>query len=901
MIKFIEIPSGKVFIGYPPYIHWFDGPISTELYHYHNMVFMSDAESITISLPDSQAIFDIFVIPSDTMSDTETLDWLDFDSISNGYLTKTYSVSGTKLTNTDYYVYSVCLISKSDTEGEYIETLTINSESFLVGAEFYGENEFLKINLLNRGIEFPDNIIKSVYSADLYEEKIDHILQNRKWKELLSCYMDTLGCKGSYKSLSNSLKWFEYRDIVTLKEVWKHETIDGIKYIEFDINDWVSNTIRKYCSTLAKSTYFTLKHISEFIEPEINDSYDGITRWTYETDGERDLDIAMMQSETLRGQCIKWSKDEMRLKMSLLKNFFQTFFMPVHLNLINSGVEDIYLDKSIQLNTGIINTIENIDTTYLNDPISWNVTGNNLLNSNEDTYILCLSEVSVFGYVPEDNQLYSDLIFSTASTTEYNMIIGCVETTDTETSDSETSDSEDNADDDFLKMFFTQNFSGIGTVIEITATFKEPIISATLYTNIIKTDTNITTSKSVPLTTEIFYYTDPDTGNIVYTDSEDTAPENTEIFTTYQLHFKLLLAFEGSFYANFEFESESGNIYSKSIRIIVKDNARPVLKLFTLQKKTQIESIYDEIIPLNNMFLRTRPDRFLIDMDWDSDSDAEEPNKNLDSTKKALIREKYLYRQFISSNFDLSIMLVLSDYNENATTHEYVREDSDSTNIKLHEWDDDEIISQLKNKFDCDFVSVERTDDSNIKSITILWISHDNSINSKSVINYFKMSQDNTYLLYNGTEEDVFAMNRHNAGTEYIMTACFNTLSVRQFFNPAYYYLEEIDPEINNTISKECPIVCVPQIQLKKQDGTLTIMKCSRYLEIENATEMGWEVYSYATGTNIINTSAPITELLLYPSTRTELPLGMYKITFSWKYGESTNSIIKNCSFVLID
>ena len=134
------------------------------------------------------------------------------------------TIGGHPIKGDQQAIYLIYFRAASQAAGEFIENfyVTINGQKHLyrIGADFYGENELLQMNLANFGIELPQEITKAIGCSNVHEDKIDYILLNRKLKELISNYWDIIANKGSYKSLENSLKWFEYGDSVKLKEIW---------------------------------------------------------------------------------------------------------------------------------------------------------------------------------------------------------------------------------------------------------------------------------------------------------------------------------------------------------------------------------------------------------------------------------------------------------------------------------------------------------------------------------------------------------------------------------------------------------------------------------------------------------------------------------------------------------
>ena len=82
---------------------------------------------------------------------------------------------------------------------------------------------------------------------------------------------DIIANKGSYKSLIESLKWFEYGDIIKIKEIWKREDFGKIIYSDASINMVVSDRIKDMIQNFSKTTYISLSIAKQGI---VKGSYD---------------------------------------------------------------------------------------------------------------------------------------------------------------------------------------------------------------------------------------------------------------------------------------------------------------------------------------------------------------------------------------------------------------------------------------------------------------------------------------------------------------------------------------------------------------------------------------------------------------------------------------------------
>lgn len=351
--------------GTNPYIHWM-GTFSTGMYRYGTIIFETDSErtyqdeydledyelknkyrnthvttvEITAWNPKDWK-FAIYKEPADTDVD----EWTNID------LCTTNSIKAESQLINGHHLYHVNIICHSDLEGEFIGWFGIGLNSkkdpdddtleyFRVGAEFWPEDEILKINLANQGTEIPDAVTKAIYDGDIFEDGTDWVLLNSKFKELLINHLDIMDNKGSYKSLENALKWFEYKELAELRECWRYYTPAGPKYFDDYINKTIDEetALRQFNS--AKTTYIALRSLKRL--PQYKEcttgAFDGYidTVYDYDPDENKSIDKNALTC--------KWTEDELRLKMTLLGNFYERYFMPIHLNLIRSVVEDVHVD-----------------------------------------------------------------------------------------------------------------------------------------------------------------------------------------------------------------------------------------------------------------------------------------------------------------------------------------------------------------------------------------------------------------------------------------------------------------------------------------------------------------------------------------------------------------------------
>lgn len=328
-MDFINLNTGKVYNGDQPYIHWFNGEHGTGLIYSQCFCFIYSKQNATIKLQSN--VFSLLNMDA-TTSENDLIE----DEYINGFTykniddLKTGTLNSTGVPYEDKYIHVFYIIVKSDTPNEYIDTFYIDDNSFSVGVDLYDSNEALTINASNFGINIPNEVQKAIYPYNVHNDVDDKILLNRKLKELLSNYWDIVANRGSYKSLFNSLKWFEWGELLSLKELWKYDNLGTARYCEKDIQNYLIDLYSKEMSRFAKTTYYSigmalqeLKGVDEYFNP-----------------------LPIQKNIPL------WSKQDLALKLSLLGSFFETYFMPIHLDLIHATIEDIVFTKPINLTAG---------------------------------------------------------------------------------------------------------------------------------------------------------------------------------------------------------------------------------------------------------------------------------------------------------------------------------------------------------------------------------------------------------------------------------------------------------------------------------------------------------------------------------------------------------------------
>lgn len=278
-MKLVDIIKGIEYESPEGYIHWMDRT-SVGIWNYLRLTFRSEDEYVDCHLPSGS----FFGFWNPQASNVTKLDYIRNQGELHG----------------DKYWHHLYILTKIDEPGEFIEHLYIGNNKLLIGIPVEEQDETLYINLANKGFEVSPTIQKALYDQDYYETNPNYVVLNNKFKELLLNYMDVLGNKGSYKSLINSLKWFEYGDLVTIEQVWKHDN----KYLSRPISQEITGDLLDLRYKCNKTTSVVLRCLD------------------YRHD--------------------RWTKNEMRIKMYLLGKYFEAYFLPIHMELLYSAVEDTY-------------------------------------------------------------------------------------------------------------------------------------------------------------------------------------------------------------------------------------------------------------------------------------------------------------------------------------------------------------------------------------------------------------------------------------------------------------------------------------------------------------------------------------------------------------------------------
>ena len=598
MIQFFDINTGTIYNGDYPYIHWAE-PFSVGVIRYKELFFLSDKPTVKVSIPMSEdwnfALYSDSPIPIthieyDNDGEEITIQEdpnIDYDG--NTFMDiRAHAAGSIVLTGhplKDKYAYQLIIMCRSDVEGEFIEDFTIDSQPYKVGAEFWGENESLRINLANQGTELPELIGKAIYGTDLYEDNPDWVLLNRKFRELLIQHMDVIDNKGSYKSLLNALKWFEYQDLVELREVWRFRTPDGVKYYDHPLDSFITDEVKARMFNSSKTTYFALRQLKRTV-----------------IDGKGTLqNLIKYEHDPLEGELkiltCKWAEEEMRMKMVLLGNFFETYFMPIHADLIRSVIEDIHATV-IKIQTGTLEDVHEECYTEAND-FDFDWSGDTPDNPDDpDNNSFYLKEIHA--YAGTSNEKYT---FENATEIESNKvyeidfvpIIGC---TPFNPDGYNSKDVDDSGNAQLFDLMRGQLYNGIGAIV--TGHFK--------FGEFVKDENG-----------ENVWNGD----NIVSGECESNQWGNF-VKTTFvadgsksEFDINFLFPAPGDFKFIFRFVGQSGKVYSKIADITITDNLVADLEFYALVASTDRGNLtanpFESEPEAQYMFSRTKERNYILE------------------------------------------------------------------------------------------------------------------------------------------------------------------------------------------------------------------------------------------------------------------------------------------------
>lgn len=355
--RFLDIASQRTYSGDSPYIFYMsDDGCSTGKWYSKTLLVVTDQEVLKISTPSDGLFHLVDLSKSDHPIDLQNHRYIDLSKIICDTLETTGEVVSTS--HGDLYLHQFQLVFMSDSEGEFHDSFTVSAyvdgeyedSVYEIAADTYMEDERLSIDLANEGIEIPEAFQRAVYPTNVRDESSDKILLNRKWKELLIEYWNIAANKGSYKSLINSLKFFEYSDLVRIEEYWKQTDNFYIEeLIGRDIEQILDPLIREYLDVMSKTTYIGLYLTID----GLTKNSEGDVEYLPQLDGSQLDKFIAEPVPVLEEVALKFSVNDLAMKMTLLGNYFSTYFMPIHLDLMHSCIDRVVFTNTVKILRGI--------------------------------------------------------------------------------------------------------------------------------------------------------------------------------------------------------------------------------------------------------------------------------------------------------------------------------------------------------------------------------------------------------------------------------------------------------------------------------------------------------------------------------------------------------------------
>ena len=544
-MNFLNVKTGEIYNGdlhnsnEGVFTHYFEGQQSINGVYTQLFVIIDDSsDDYTISLEDNPVFF-LLELPVHNTDNSINIDDREFYKLDE-IKTPSVTTNTVQLPVDNRYIHSFWVGCTSAAEGEFRQELEIKQDDVTlgfisIGADFYGEDEPLTKNMENFGVEIPSIFQKALFPVNVHEDLNDNIVLNRKRRELLTEYWNLIANKGSYDSLINSLKFFEYGDLVRIEEYWQRLQSGRKIFLGDDLENALDDQILEKINILKRTTYCGLYLLLNPYTGGLDEETNPVTQ---------QLDEISM----------RWIEEDLALKMTLLGNFFSTYFMPIHLDLLHSSIERRAFTLAHNIITG--STMERRDHYDCCLPVmlrAYNV--DDIDNVNERTRF----------YLEDTNAyVYSNTIFGdpTLDLTDYRFI-GAEPLRNTE--ENHTEDLDDNRDSSITAAHWYQ---GIAKIVK----FNSYIPSRIVDPNDLIWKQTIVISKKAGSVYEL------DREITTYVSITPETDEDNETF--YDFNFYLLFENATDYLINVEFETLNRRIYTAQYSLTVLNTGENYIKLY---------------------------------------------------------------------------------------------------------------------------------------------------------------------------------------------------------------------------------------------------------------------------------------------------------------------------------
>lgn len=285
------------------------------------------------------------------------------------------------------YMYPFYVVACGNEQGTWTSNIMIHMTCddgkeiytpITVGAEFIEDNEILRINARNLGINLPYDIIKSLYDTSFYNNEFIDNLYDEKIKEYLMNYMKIRGEIGNYSSAKNSLKWFGWNKRLTLVSLFETDNQFKSQFIRdyFDTNSDFLDSYKNFRNSTLLSLFVKENvETGEYDDYDLNADFIGENQPLLENLFNKYIKVEYESGYHGRDEesyywkrYYDFSMSEIMLKLSALKYFYEKYFLPVHLAIHTASVEHkVYANDIKMLNRSNVCVSENIIANGIND------------------------------------------------------------------------------------------------------------------------------------------------------------------------------------------------------------------------------------------------------------------------------------------------------------------------------------------------------------------------------------------------------------------------------------------------------------------------------------------------------------------------------------------------------
>lgn len=263
---------------------------------------------------------------------------------------------------TEYYLIPFYVIGFVKDEGSWMTNVLIHVKSkidteiycpIMVGGSFYDEHEELTINGQNIGLSLPKDVIRSIYNTRFFNDTPDLNTYNQKIREYLVNHMLIRSERGNFRSAIAGLKWFGYGDKLNISKLLQTDNEIQNQFILDNFN--ISSDIIESYKFFRNSTYLSLglninqqtgeldpyKFDEVFVgenKPLLENLFDKIIYNVYD-----ETNIKFYRTY------FEHTFNELGLKLSCLKYYYQKYFLPIHLKVFRASLNEQVYANNIKL------------------------------------------------------------------------------------------------------------------------------------------------------------------------------------------------------------------------------------------------------------------------------------------------------------------------------------------------------------------------------------------------------------------------------------------------------------------------------------------------------------------------------------------------------------------------